>query len=143
VLVLSCKVTSGTSRTLFILFDSSVWLRTNYSTATESVVAFPNLGIQFTSTTSLILPSLLPHLPPFLFRRKSINKFIPLSNLRTTSSIFLNEGFWRWSVVYYLGILTRSEDGEREDMSTHVVFPVSLGRIREADGSTDTTRHAI
>ncbi|EEB07702.1 pig-H [Schizosaccharomyces japonicus yFS275] len=50
---------------------------------------------------------------------KSSSKLIPLSSIR---EIFINEGFRRYGVVYYMGIIV-----EHEPM-IHVVFPTLLPR---------------
>lgn len=95
----------------------------------ESAVAFPNLGIQLESTTAIIIP--FPFSLRLVVPLGTSKRFIPLFSIRSSSGIFLNEAFHRWSVVYYLGVLSRGGMYECaggngvEGLEVHVVFPVS------------------
>ncbi len=73
----------------------------------ESILALPNLGIQLSSTTHLAPPVRLHFVVPLT----RSTRFIPLSALCGTSSVFLHEGVRRWSVEYYLGVLGRTGRG--------------------------------
>ncbi|KAG7558226.1 hypothetical protein FFLO_02879 [Filobasidium floriforme] len=105
----------------------------NKSVVSESAVAFPNLGIQLESTTAIIIP--FPFSLRLVVPLGTSKRFIPLSNIRSSSRIFLNEAFHRWSVVYYLGVLSRGGMYECaggygvEGLEVHVVFPTTRPRL--------------
>ncbi len=88
----------------------------------ESTHAVPSLGIQLSRTTGLAIPTPTFSTLPFQHLRfqwtiiplRTESTFIAMSDLasggiRTAgNSIFINEGFRRWRVRYYLGIMSRS-----------------------------------
>jgi len=108
-------------------------------TTLESAVAYPTLGIQLESTVAFTIP--VPFLytaRPFIIPLGTTKRFIPISTLKSSSGVILNETFRRWSVVYYLGLMSHSGlreavGGERvEGLEVHVVFPVSSLWTRKA-----------
>lgn len=79
-------------------------------------------------------------MPPFAqhfatVRTSQDKRFIPISCIKSRSSILLNEGFKRWSVVYYLAIIaqeikhTQDDLDDEMDMMAFVAFPVSLASM--------------
>lgn len=88
------------TRQVVLILSNAGSLIFDISWPPESILAVRGLGLQLSTTRGFVCT--LPRGQPRSVALSTSRQFVPLSSI---SDVVVNEGVWRWQIIYYLVII--------------------------------------
>ncbi|KAM0755900.1 hypothetical protein T439DRAFT_15220 [Meredithblackwellia eburnea MCA 4105] len=113
------------------------WIKSKTSTVLyESILVISGLGLQLSTTRGCLLA--FPLLgTSYKIPLSTSRRFVPLSSI---SDVVINEGIFRWKIIYYLVII---QDRGKGEIKLRVGFPELLPRLEEVKKVWIGIRHIL